>query len=483
MLTISNDGNSVSGVTFESLSTNAIVTIDGTSMTDYADFYDCEFIGNGNNTNVFSVTNGGLARLHDCVLEADNAGDRILQTDTDSGTDIKLYGGRILGDVLHQGGDIEVNYVTANTGISCTGSSNITITDSLIRNSVDHCVELGTTGDIYFWQSTFISPGYVNPDHFYCVNVTVNPTTAEWIASTFRHDGVDPNYTVYSSVSFTFSGHRNDFEEGYNSNCTDNGIAAKGTPVSADLVVIEDSADSYKNKKVQLSNLLSNDENAIHDDTAGEIDAVAEKETPVNADIVLIEDSADSYNKKKVEVGNLPGGGGGASALSELTIDTNKDWLGYDITNLGSLEVDEALTVPRDQAGTTAGDIRYNSSDVALEYYDGSGWHDAGSPLLVSATDATVAEGDNSLTGLRDKFIVKTLVVETTSTDWTITVYSKDDYSSDPVIILKNRNGDLAYHWDYPYEDKDASSEFHYNFTDNSGTATHDIELFGTSLR
>lgn len=50
---------------------------------------------------------------------------------------------------------------------------------------------------------------------------------------------------------------------------------------------------------------------AIHDNAAGEINAITEKATPADGDMILIEDSADSYNKKKVQVGNLPGGAGG----------------------------------------------------------------------------------------------------------------------------------------------------------------------------
>lgn len=52
------------------------------------------------------------------------------------------------------------------------------------------------------------------------------------------------------------------------------------------------------------------DPNAIHDNVAGEIDAITEKATPVDADLVIIEDSEDSFNKKSVQVGNLPGGSG-----------------------------------------------------------------------------------------------------------------------------------------------------------------------------
>lgn len=48
------------------------------------------------------------------------------------------------------------------------------------------------------------------------------------------------------------------------------------------------------------------DSTAIHDNVASEISAVAEKTTPVDADLLIIEDSADSSNKKRVQIGNLP---------------------------------------------------------------------------------------------------------------------------------------------------------------------------------
>ena len=57
---------------------------------------------------------------------------------------------------------------------------------------------------------------------------------------------------------------------------------------------------------------------AIKDNVAGEINAITEKATPVSADLILIEDSADSNNKKKVQVGNLPSSGGGGDPSSWL---------------------------------------------------------------------------------------------------------------------------------------------------------------------
>jgi len=56
------------------------------------------------------------------------------------------------------------------------------------------------------------------------------------------------------------------------------------------------------------------DATAIHDNVAGEISLITEKASPVSADLIIIEDSADSNNKKRVQVGNLPGGGGSSDA-------------------------------------------------------------------------------------------------------------------------------------------------------------------------
>jgi hypothetical protein len=53
----------------------------------------------------------------------------------------------------------------------------------------------------------------------------------------------------------------------------------------------------------------SGDPDAIHDNVAGEINAITSKGTPVDADIVIIEDSAASWAKKKITLGDLPGGG------------------------------------------------------------------------------------------------------------------------------------------------------------------------------
>ncbi len=88
-------------------------------------------------------------------------------------------------------------------------------------------------------------------------------------------------------------------------------ITEKVTPIAGDFLVIEDSVDSNNKKRVQVGNLpggSGTDDDAIHDNVAGEINAIADKASPVGADLVVIEDSADSFNKKKVSITNLPGG-------------------------------------------------------------------------------------------------------------------------------------------------------------------------------
>jgi hypothetical protein len=51
------------------------------------------------------------------------------------------------------------------------------------------------------------------------------------------------------------------------------------------------------------------DADAIHDNVAGEINAITEKASPVGADVIVIEDSAGAgWTKKKVQITNLPAG-------------------------------------------------------------------------------------------------------------------------------------------------------------------------------
>jgi len=80
------------------------------------------------------------------------------------------------------------------------------------------------------------------------------------------------------------------------------------------------------------------DATAIHDNTAGEINAIAVKLSPVANDILLIEDFAAGNAKKKITIGTLPGGGAGnwdtvltagaTTGANDPVIDTGRKLLG-----------------------------------------------------------------------------------------------------------------------------------------------------------
>lgn len=57
------------------------------------------------------------------------------------------------------------------------------------------------------------------------------------------------------------------------------------------------------------------DSDAIHDNVSGEISAITEKVSPVSTDMIIIEDSEASNAKKMVQIGNLPGGSGGGGCF------------------------------------------------------------------------------------------------------------------------------------------------------------------------
>lgn len=121
-----------------------------------------------------------------------------------------------------------------------------------------------------------------------------------------------------------------------------NGLTEEPSIAAGDKIPYYDVSASA-NRYIKYSDLgiTATDADAIHDNVAGEINAIAEKTTPVDDDVLLIEDSAASYAKKRVKIGNLPsGGGGGAIAVEQSgsTAITGVDHLVYKgatITNLG----------------------------------------------------------------------------------------------------------------------------------------------------
>ena len=85
-----------------------------------------------------------------------------------------------------------------------------------------------------------------------------------------------------------------------------NGITAKATPTSSDLLIIEAAADSNNKKKITIADLpATSDANAVHVNASNEITAITEKTSVDNQDEFIIEDSDASYVKKSITRKNI----------------------------------------------------------------------------------------------------------------------------------------------------------------------------------
>jgi hypothetical protein len=133
-------------------------------------------------------------------------------------------------------------------------------------------------------------------------------------------------------------------------------IAAKATPTAADHLLIEDAAAANAKKRITIGDIdhdaLTNfvpaehvdwagagagtihtdnyieggagtDTDAIHDNVAGEINAIANKAAPVAADLLVIEDSAAANAKKNIQIGAID-----HDALTNFVPAEHVDWAG-----------------------------------------------------------------------------------------------------------------------------------------------------------
>jgi len=132
------------------------------------------------------------------------------------------------------------------------------------------------------------------------------------------------------------------------------------------------------------------DDEAIHDNVVGEINAIAAKATPVDADILLIEDSAASWAKKKVTIVNL---------LATVSGSGASDFLDLDDT-------------PASYSGQAGKSAVVNQAENALEFVTVSGsgsspadftyWEPMAPPTAASAYDDEFS--NNSLDGKWTEF-------------------------------------------------------------------------------
>lgn len=110
------------------------------------------------------------------------------------------------------------------------------------------------------------------------------------------------------------------------------------------------------------------DPTAIHKTIAGEINAIPVKATPVAADVVLTEDSADGFAKKKITLADLlGGGGGGAVATGSYTGDGTESQA---ITGIGFPPVYVRIW-KRQTSGNTVVPIHETTTEILADNVDG----------------------------------------------------------------------------------------------------------------
>jgi soluble P-type ATPase len=151
-----------------------------------------------------------------------------------------------------------------------------------------------------------------------------------------------------------------------------NSFTSKATPDDNDILIIEDSADSFTKKKILVSSISGGAVDSVNGYTdvvvldnadiglgnvtndaqlkraANDFTTFTQKSFPVDNDVILIEDSEDTYNKKKVLLSDL-GTGSGVGGINYISnYDFEKDdtgWLEY---------ADAASESPVDGTGGTA---------------------------------------------------------------------------------------------------------------------------------
>jgi hypothetical protein len=143
------------------------------------------------------------------------------------------------------------------------------------------------------------------------------------------------------------------------------------------------------------------DTTAIHDETDDEIVAVDEKGSPVGADVVLIEDSEASYAKKRVQLDNLPGGGSGVD-INDATLSTTPDFrdnydaefvvcTAADTPALGCLAADDVVIAIPNKESHTHTMMEIKTPTYCIDLYDEAATpQTSGSPDQLCDFDMTI---------------------------------------------------------------------------------------------
>lgn len=109
------------------------------------------------------------------------------------------------------------------------------------------------------------------------------------------------------------------------------------------------------------------DGSAIHDDIAGEINAIPSK-TPLGADTLIVEDSASGFSKKKVLASHFLGGGGAAAVTDFVTVGSGSE----DFSGLGAAWAAGNSNVRVTSSYTESATVTIPNRDLRV-VFDGAG--------------------------------------------------------------------------------------------------------------
>lgn len=126
------------------------------------------------------------------------------------------------------------------------------------------------------------------------------------------------------------------------------------------------------------------DTTAIHVDVAAEINGIASKATPVTADVAVIEDSADSFNKKSVTLGTLP-----ISTPAQTALDTKQPDIQFQDEGVNQGTAGGVSTVNFTGAGVTATEA---AGTLTVNVTAGGGGAPTNAQYVVMALDATLSD-------------------------------------------------------------------------------------------
>lgn len=201
-------------------------------------------------------------------------------------------------------------------------------------------------------------------------------------------------------------------------------------PLSTDRVIIHhkdtgiDQLEQWDGDSWEaLGGSSGTDENAIHDNEAGEINAITEKVTPVADDILFMESSEDSWQKFKVKIGNLPFLTS-ADLSNYVTTNTTQTITGsktIDLGGSGTFTINNNATGATGTRFTRSGveylNIQIGSSNVATIKGKTKVWiyaQDGGGPVgsvdLTNAKSTWSAENIDEY-GTEDNFVSKAWVL------------------------------------------------------------------------